>query len=100
VKHFFARDVRRRKLFFKYELDRIFLKSVYCNCLIEGAIRERARLALMRLPKNSSRVRLRNRCTVTYRSGGIVSYFKISRMVFRELASRGFLYGIRKSGKS
>lgn len=99
MKHFLARDKRRRESVVKYELKRVFLKSIFYNCSLEPYIRERARIALMKLPKNSSRVRLHNRCVFTSRSGGVLRFFKVSRMVFRDLSSRGFLYGIRKSGK-
>jgi ribosomal protein S14 len=99
MKHFEAREKRRRNAFLKYEFDRLFLKSVYYNCSVDSSIRERARIALMKLPKNSSVSRLHNRCIFTRRGSGILSFFKISRMMFRELSSRGFLYGIRKSGK-
>jgi ribosomal protein S14 len=99
MRHFLARDKRRRVSFLKFEFKRVFLKSIYYNCFLDFNIRERARLELLKLPKNSSRSRLHNRCVFTRRSGGVLRFFKISRMVFRDLSSRGFLYGIRKSGK-
>ena len=99
MKHFLARDKRRRVSLLKYEFKRLFLKSIYYNCFLDFYVRERARFELMKLPKNSSIARLHNRCIFTRRSGGILRFFKISRMVFRDLSSRGLLYGIRKSGK-
>lgn len=99
MKHFLARDKRRRESLLKFELKRLFLKSIFYNCCLDFYIRERARLELLNLPRNSSRSRLQNRCVFTRRSGGVLRFFKISRMVFRDLSSRGFLYGIRKSGK-
>lgn len=53
--------------------------------------------ALQKLPRNSSPVRLHNRCLVTGRSRGYYRKFGISRLVFREMALRGEIPGIKKS---
>lgn len=49
------------------------------------------------MPKNSSPVRLRNRCAMTGRSRGFLRKFKLSRLCFRELASSGLIPGVVKS---
>ena len=49
------------------------------------------------LPKNSSKVRLRNRCERTGRCRGYLRKFKLSRLCFRELASSGHIPGITKA---
>lgn len=49
------------------------------------------------MPKNSSRVRLRNRCQMTGRCRGYLRKFKLSRLCFRELASQGLIPGIVKA---
>lgn len=49
------------------------------------------------LPRNSSPVRLRNRCKLTGRAKGYVGYFGISRLVFREMALNGKIPGVRKA---
>jgi small subunit ribosomal protein S14 len=54
-------------------------------------------MELDKLPKNSSKVRLHNRCQLTGRPKGYVRYFGISRNVFRELASYGKLPGVTKA---
>lgn len=54
-------------------------------------------IGLQRLPKNSSPVRLRNICSLTGRSRGYIRLYGISRIKFRELASQGFLPGVKKS---
>ena len=53
--------------------------------------------ALDKLPRNSSPVRLRNRCKLSGLGRGYMRYFGISRLVFRELASQGRIPGIRKA---
>jgi small subunit ribosomal protein S14 len=52
---------------------------------------------LDKLPKNSSKVRLRNRCALTGRGRGYVRMFGISRIKFRDLASDGKIPGVTKA---
>ena len=53
--------------------------------------------SLNKLPKNSSPVRLRNRCQFTGRSRGFLRKFKLSRLCFREMANQGLIPGIVKA---
>jgi small subunit ribosomal protein S14 len=53
--------------------------------------------ALQKLPKNSSKVRLHNRCKLTGRPRGYMRQFGISRVTFREMASSGLIPGITKA---
>ena len=53
--------------------------------------------ALQKLPKNSAKVRLHNRCQLTGRPRGYMRQFGISRVTFREMASSGLIPGIRKA---
>lgn len=53
--------------------------------------------ALNKLPKNSSPIRLRNRCQFTGRSRGFLRKFKLSRLCFREFALQGLIPGIVKA---
>lgn len=54
-------------------------------------------MALQKLPRDSSPVRLHNRCSVTGRPRGYLGKFKVSRIVFRELAHKGQIPGVTKS---
>ncbi|WP_019911878.1 30S ribosomal protein S14 [Paenibacillus sp. HW567] len=54
-------------------------------------------LALQKLPRDSSATRLKNRCSVSGRPRGYLSRFKVSRIVFRELALKGQIPGITKA---
>ena len=53
--------------------------------------------ALSKLPRDASPTRLHNRCEVTGRPRGYLSKFKVSRIVFRELAHQGQIPGVKKA---
>ena len=80
-----AREVKRQKMVEKYAEKRAKLKA-------EGDY-----TALSQLPKNSSKVRLHNRCKLTGRPKGYMRQFGISRISFREMASNGLIPGIKKA---
>ncbi|TAH04773.1 MAG: 30S ribosomal protein S14 [Sphingobacteriales bacterium] len=80
-----AREVKRGKLVAKYAAKRADLKA---KGDFEG---------LDKLPKNSSPVRLHNRCKLTGRPRGYMRQFGISRVTFREMALAGKIPGIRKA---
>jgi small subunit ribosomal protein S14 len=80
-----ARDRKRRKLVAKYAAKREQLKK-------EGKWSE-----LDALPKNSSKVRVKNRCSITGRPNGYIRYFGVSRIKFRELALDGKIPGVSKA---
>ena len=56
-----------------------------------------AQMRLQKLPRKTSEIRVRNRCQVTGRPRGYLRAFKMSRIAFRELASRGMIPGVTKS---
>jgi small subunit ribosomal protein S14 len=80
-----VRDRKRRKLVEKYAQKREELKKA-------GDYK-----ALDKLPKNSSAVRLRNRCAITGRPKGYLRKFGVCRIIFRDLAMAGKVPGIKKS---
>jgi len=53
--------------------------------------------ALDQLPKNSSKVRLKNRCQLTGRPKGYMRFFGLSRAVFRDMALAGKIPGVKKA---
>jgi len=53
--------------------------------------------ALDELPRNSSKVRLKNRCQLSGRPKGYIRYFGVSRVVFRDMALQGKIPGVRKA---
>ena len=80
-----AREVKREKLINKYAEKRAALKA-------SGDYQ-----ALQKLPKNSSPVRAHNRCKITGRPKGYMRQFGISRVMFREMANKGLIPGVRKA---
>ena len=53
--------------------------------------------ALDALPRNSSKVRLKNRCQVSGRPRGYIRYFGLSRIAFRDMALNGIIPGVKKA---
>jgi len=80
-----AREVKRAKLTKKFEKKRAELKAA-------GDF-----VGLQKLPKNSSPVRLHNRCKLTGRPRGYMRQFGVSRLTFREMASAGLIPGVTKA---
>ena len=93
------RDHKRRLLAAKYELRRKLSKAFCQDSDLPSDMRDKHRYKLSKLPRKSSfaRVRKRNRCIFTGRPRGVDEFFRNSRIVFRGLASRGSLMGIKKS---
>jgi ribosomal protein S14 len=90
-------DQKRRTLVQQYELLRKQLKSIFYNTNLPNEIRQEAQAQLNALPRNSSSVRVRNRCVYTGRGRAVYQDFKMSRITFRELCSNGQIPGMKKS---
>ncbi|HQQ94410.1 MAG TPA: 30S ribosomal protein S14 [Bacteroidia bacterium] len=80
-----AREAKRKKLVEQYAAKREELKKA-------GDF-----VALQKLPRNSSKVRIRNRCNLTGRPRGYMRDFGISRVTFREMVVFGLIPGLTKS---
>jgi small subunit ribosomal protein S14 len=80
-----ARQKKRERMVAQYAEKRAQLKAA-------GDFK-----ALDELPKNSSKVRLKNRCQLTGRPRGYIRYFGLSRVMFRDMALAGKIPGIRKA---
>ena len=91
------KNLKRMKMVNRYEKKRIKLKKIIMNKKLELAERFAAQLKLDKLPKNSSRVRIRNRCGISGRPHGYYRKLKISRIALRDMASSGKIPGIIKS---
>ena len=91
------RDLKRRKLFAKNELKRLELKSLINDLNISKEMRYNFITQLNKLPRNSSRIRIKNRCILTGRGNSIYSFCRLSRIKIRELAAQGLLMGVTKS---
>lgn len=91
------KNKRRRKLVDQYAEKRATLKAMAKDQSLPPEDRFKARLKLNELPKNSSKIRVRNRCAVTGRPRGYYRKFGVSRIALRELGSKGQLPGVVKS---
>jgi small subunit ribosomal protein S14 len=91
------RNRKRNRLAKKYEGQRRRLKEIADNRDLPMEERFQARLKLAKLPRNSAKVRVQNRCEVTGRPRGVYRKFKMSRIALRELASTGQVPGMVKS---
>jgi len=91
------KNKRRRKLVAAQAGKRAKLKAIIQSRDLPIEERFKATLKLAEMPRNGSKVRIRNRCEVTGRRRAFIRRFKISRLTFRELASSGFIPGVTKS---
>ncbi len=80
-----AREAKRKKLVEKYAAKREELKKAGDS------------VGLQKLPRNSSKVRVRNRCNLTGRPRGYMRDFGVSRVTFREMVLFGLIPGLTKS---
>ncbi len=87
---------RREKLVAKYEKKHDANKAKMSRNATPDE-RMEAMKKLAKLPRNASRTRLHNRCSVTGRSRGFMGFFGLCRQQVRTLASEGKLPGVRKS---
>jgi small subunit ribosomal protein S14 len=92
-----AREVKRAKLVVKYTEKRIALKAIISDINASDEERWDAVLKLQQLPRDSSRVRQRNRCRITGRPHGFLRKFGLSRIKLREAAMRGEVPGLKKA---
>lgn len=84
------KDNKRRQLYKNWEHALISVKALALESRYVGATNSHFR-------RDVSKIKMKNRCTLTSRSKGILSFFKLSRMTFKEKASFGHLAGIRRS---
>jgi small subunit ribosomal protein S14 len=92
-----ARNEKRRKLSEKYAAKRKELKAILSNPETSDEEFFQAQKMLAKLPRNSSPIRIRNRCSLTGRPRGYLGRYGLSRLTFRELALAGKIPGVTKS---
>jgi small subunit ribosomal protein S14 len=91
------RNLKRIKLSKKYFNKRKLLKEIVNNRKLPLEERFNAQLKLSKLPRNSAKIRIRNRCEITGRPHGVYRKLRISRIALRELALSGKIPGMTKS---
>lgn len=92
-----AKNHRREKLVEKYAAKRAELKSILANPDSSDEEFFEAQRKMSKLPRNSARTRLRNRCAITGRPRAFIRRFGLSRLTFREMALDGRIPGVIKS---
>jgi len=97
MKNIVRRDQKRRNLFYKNELKRVQYKSIIKDFSIPGETKDQCVYKLNKIARNSSKVRIKNRCILTGRGKAVYSFCRLSRIRFREAASQGLLLGVSKS---
>ena len=91
------RNLKRIKLVKKFAKKRDKLKKIIKNKKLPLNERFEAQLKLAKIPRNSARTRIRNRCEITGRPHGVYRKLKISRIALRELTLSGKIPGMIKS---
>jgi len=91
------KNLKRIKLTEKFAKKRLALKKIIKNRELPLADRFAAQLNLNKLPKNSAKIRVVNRCEITGRPHGVYRKLRISRIALREMASSGKIPGMTKS---
>ena len=91
------REVKRIRMVQKYAVKRAELKAAIINTALSEEERTAAREKLNKMPRDSSPVRIRNRCSITGRPHGYYRKFGLGRNKLREAAMRGDVPGLVKA---
>ena len=91
------RNKKRIALNLKFENKRKKLKKIIMNKKVSLDERFKAQMQLSKLPRNSSKIRIKNLCEITGRSHGVYRKLKISRITLRKLSLEGKVPGMIKS---
>jgi len=91
------RNLKRIRLVKKFLKKRENLKKIIKNKKLPLEERFAAQLKLAKIPRNSAKIRIRNRCEITGRPRGVYRKLRISRIALRDLASNGKIPGMTKS---
>ena len=91
------KNLNRKKLIERLSKKRSALKKIVMNKDLSFEERIKVQVKLDSLPKNSSKIRFRNRCFLSGRPRGIYSKFNLSRIAIRDLAGKGEIPGLTKA---
>ena len=92
-----VRNERRKKLSAKYFVKRQELVAIVKSPKTTPEQRAAAYAKIRAMPRNSSPIRIRNRCSMSGRPRGVEGFFGLSRIALRDMALNGFLPGVRKA---
>ncbi|MDO9050480.1 MAG: 30S ribosomal protein S14 [Methylotenera sp.] len=91
------REIKRRATVSKFAVKRAALEAAMNDVTATAESRLESRMKFQALPRNSSPVRLRNRCALTGRPRGVFSKFGIGRSKLRDLMMSGQVPGVTKA---
>ena len=91
------RDKTKRAIVSRYELKRLELSTIIHDLSLSKDVRYESLQELNKLPRQSSQIRVKNRCVITGRGHSVLRFCGLSRLKFRELASQGRIMGITKA---
>ncbi|MGE0254184.1 MAG: 30S ribosomal protein S14 [Alphaproteobacteria bacterium] len=91
------KNARRARLVKRYARKRAELLAAASDDSLKPEERFAARMKLAKLPRNSSKTRLHNRCELTGRPRAYYRKFRLSRIAMRDLASQGLIPGMVKA---
>jgi len=97
MKNIYWKDKNNRILYKSIEKKRVILKKIYEELKLSKKTRLHAFYNLKNINKKSSITVLNNRCLLTNRGRSVYKKFKLSRLMFRDLAWKGLLIGVKKS---
>jgi small subunit ribosomal protein S14 len=91
------KNINRKSLIDRLSKKRMELKNLLKNKEISFEQRIKTQVKIDSLPRNSSKIRFRNRCFLSGRPRGIYSKFNLSRIAIRDLAGKGHIPGLTKA---
>src|SRR5690348_16665617 len=97
MKYLNYRDLKRRRKLYNNEIEQKRIKSIFKNRNISFSIRFLYMQKMSMFNRNSFPNRIKNRCLINNRNKSIYRDFKLNRISLRELASLGFINGLKKS---
>ena len=92
-----VKNLQRIELSKRYSKRRADLLNKIKDENLSYEEKQELRLKLEKFPKNSNKIRIRNRCSLTGRPRGVYRKFGLSRITFREMALQGLIPGVTKA---
>jgi small subunit ribosomal protein S14 len=92
-----VKNEERKAIVARYAEKRAALRAIIDSVTTSDAEKQEAYNKLRKLPRDSSKTRIRNRCAMTGRPRAYLRQFGLSRITFREMALQGLIPGVRKA---
>ena len=92
-----VKNEQRKEIVARYAEKRAALRAVIDSVTTSDAEKQEAYAKLRKLPRDSSKTRIRNRCSMTGRPRAYLRQFGLSRITFREMALQGLIPGVKKA---